>query len=117
MSFEMFSGDTMRVNFTITDASTGSALDLTGATVRWQMSKAKAIGFSATPIITKTEGNGLEITDAFGGLILVNLDPEDTEGRSGNFYHELECIDIDGDVSTAYTGTFIINKALIGPLT
>lgn len=116
MSFEMFSGDSMRVNFAITDASTGNALDLTGATVRWQMSRAKAVGFSRTPALTKTEGGGLEIVDAFGGLILVLLDPEDTEGRSGIFYHELEVQDADGDLSTAYSGTFTIKKSLIKPL-
>jgi hypothetical protein len=115
MSFEMFAGDTMRVNFTITDASTGNALDLFGTTVRWQMSRAKPVGFSSTPILSKMEGDGLEIVDSFGGTILVRLAPEDTEGRSGSFYHELEIIDADGDVSTAYSGTFTVNKALIKP--
>lgn len=115
MSFEMFSGDTMRVNFTINDASTSNPLDLFGSTVRWQMSKAKPVGFSSTPILSKTEGDGLEIVDAFGGLVLVRLAPEDTEGRSGSFYQELEITDADGDVSTAYAGTFTIKKALIKP--
>lgn len=115
MSFEMFAGDTMRMNFAITDASTGNELDLFGSTVRWQMSRAKTVGFSSTPILSKTEGDGLEIVDAFGGLILVRLAPEDTEGRSGVFYHEVELIDADGDVSTAYSGTFTIKKALIKP--
>lgn len=115
MSFEMFSGDTMRVNFAITDASTGDALDLFGATVRWQMSRAKTVGFSGTPILSKTEGDGLEIVDAFGGLVLVSLAPEDTEGRSGLFYMELEITDADGDISTAYSGTFTVKKALIKP--
>jgi hypothetical protein len=113
MAFSMFSGDTMRLNFSIIDEATQNALDLTGATIRWQMSRAKTIGFSSTPILSKTEGSGLDVVDAFGGLILVILAPEDTEQFSGTFYHELEIVDIDGDVATAYSGNFTIKKALI----
>lgn len=116
MSFEMFAGDTMRLNFSITDALTEAALDLTGATVRWQASRSKGTTFSRTPVLSKAEGQGLEIIDAFGGLILVTLSPEDTEELSGIFYHELETVDVDGDVATAFSGTFTVKKALIRPV-
>jgi hypothetical protein len=115
MSFEMYQGDTKRLNFTITDATTGDVFDITGATARWQASRAKTVGFSSTPLLTKTEEAGLEITDAIGGAVTVVLDPEDTLNLSGNFYHELEITDATGDVATAYTGTFTVKKALIRP--
>ena len=59
MSFTMFAGDTKRINFSITDATTGNALDITGATVRWQCARAKPTGFSSTPTLSKTQGAGL----------------------------------------------------------
>jgi hypothetical protein len=115
MSFEMFAGDTKRINFTITDATTGAVFDITGATALWQASRAKPVGFSSTPLLTKTEGDGLEITDAIGGAVTVVLSPADTLNLSGNFYHELQLEDADGDIATVYTGTFTVRKALIRP--
>ena len=47
MSFEMFAGDTMRVYFAIKDKDGGS-LDITGADIRWQISRLKATGFYST---------------------------------------------------------------------
>jgi hypothetical protein len=113
MSFEMFAGDTKRINFTIIEASTQEAFDLTGATASWQASRARANGFSSTPVITKTEDNGLEITDVIGGAISVLLTPADTTNLSGDYYMELQLVDADGDIATAYSGTFTIKKALI----
>ena len=113
MSFEMFAGDTKRINFTITDASTNDVFDLTGATAMWQASRARPTGFSSTPVIIKTENNGLEIVDVIGGAISVLLTPADTTSLSGDYYHELQLVDADGDIATAYSGTFTIKKALI----
>lgn len=114
MSFEMFAGDTMRVYFAIKDKDGGS-LDITGAEVRWQISRLKPTGFSNTPLLNKRIGDGIEVVDSFDGQLLVRLAPEDTVSLSGSFHAELELQDVDGDVSTAYTGTVTIKKALIRP--
>ena len=53
--------------------------------------------------------------DSFDGQILIRLAPADTLPLSGSFHAELELQDVDGDVSTAYTGTVTIKKALIRP--
>lgn len=115
MDFSMFQGDTRRLNFTLTRAD-GSPLDLTGGTLRWQASRLKAPGvFSTMPLLQKTETNGVEVVDAFNGIVTVTLGPADTLSLSGNLYHELEVVDASGDVSTVYAGDFQIKKALIKP--
>ena len=115
MDFELFQGDTKRINFTLTKAD-GTALDLTGATIRWEASKLKAGGlFSSTPVIVKTDQDGIEVVDALNGFLTVTLPPEDTLPISGDFYHELETTDVSGDVATVFSGQFKIKKALIKP--
>lgn len=115
MDFEMFQGDTRRLNFSLKRVD-GTTLDITGATVRWMASKLKAPGvFSSTPILTKTIGNGVEVTDSFTGLVVVTLEPQDTTQISGTLYMELEVVDYDGDVATVFSGTFLVKKALIKP--
>lgn len=114
MSFEMFAGDTKRLHFTLTSGPPSSApLDIQETTIRWQASKGTLARFSALPVLTKTNGNGLEVTDAFSGALTVELLPADTESLKGTFYHELEVIDASGDVSTAFVGEFVIKPNLI----
>ena len=115
MDFELFQGDTKRVNFTLKKAD-GTALDLTGAMLRWEASRLKAGGlFSSTPALVKTDENGIEVTDALNGFLTVTLSPADTLSISGDFYHELESTDVSGDVATVFSGQFRIKKALIKP--
>lgn len=115
MDFTLFQGDTKRVHFALTRAD-GTPLELTGAQLRWQASKMKGPGvFSPTPVLQKTETDGIEIDDESGGILTVLIEPEDTIGLSGEFYQELESIDADGDVATVFTGSFEVIKALIKP--
>jgi hypothetical protein len=114
MSFEMFAGDTKRLRFSLFNAD-GQPLDITGATVRWRCSRWKGDKFSSTPSIAKSSLDDIDVTDPFAGLLTVNLKPEDTENLSGIFYAELELEDVDGDIATAYSDTFTINRALIKP--
>lgn len=116
MDFTLFQGDTKRINFALKRAD-GSLLDVTGATIRWQASKLKGQGlFSSTPSLSKDTANGIEVVDAFSGLVTVVLDPADTVSISGDFYAELETVDATGDVATVYSGQFQIKKALIKPI-
>jgi hypothetical protein len=115
MDFFLHQGDTMRVHFAL-KRQDGNPLELIGAGLRWQASRLKGPGvFGTTPLISKTEQNGIEIDDDLNGLVTVTLTPEDTINLKGNFYMELETIDAGGDVATVYTGTFQIKKALIKP--
>jgi hypothetical protein len=115
MDFTLYQGDTKRIHFTLKKED-GSPLELVGALLRWQASRLKAPGvFSSTPILAKTEEDGITIDDDLSGLVTVTLEPEDTAQLSGDFYMELETLDASGDVATVFTGTFQIKKALIKP--
>jgi hypothetical protein len=115
MDFSLHQGDTMRIHFAL-KRKDGTPLELVGAELRWQASRLKAPdAFGSTPIISKTEQNGIDIDDDLNGLLTVNLSPEDTMQLRGDFYMELETIDASGDVATVYTGSFQVKKALIKP--
>lgn len=116
MAFEMVSGDSKRLRFSLFNAD-GDPLDITGAIVRWRCSRWKGDKFSSTSLIVKSSLNsdGIELVDPFAGLLIVHLRPSDTEGLSGVFYQELELEDVDGDIATAHSSTFTIHKALIRP--
>ncbi len=115
MDFHLFQGDTKRINFALKRGD-GTPLDLTGATLRWQCARLKTPGvFSSTATLQKTETSGIEVTDAYNGLVTVTLSPSETVTLSGDFYHEMESLDASGDVATVFVGEFQIKKALIKP--
>lgn len=107
----MFAGDTKTLQVTVKDEN-GDAVDLTGASIRWQASRS----VNKRPAdLEKSVGDGITITDATAGRFDVTLDSADTEDLRGDFYHEAEVIDASGNVSTVFTGTLTIEPTLIKP--
>lgn len=113
-----FSGDTLRIKFTVTDldASPNVPKDLTGATLTWVLAKSQG----KTPILEKTNGSPEGITldsplTLGTGEILV--DPADTRALKGTHYHELEVVDALGNTSTVFFGSFVIQEDSAGPQT
>ena len=104
----MIQGDTLALDFAITDAD-GAAVDLTGATIRWQMARS----VYAAPDLSKAVGTGITVTSAPGGLFTVMLAPSDTADITGTFYFEVEIVDASGNVSTPRTGEIVISPGLI----
>jgi hypothetical protein len=104
----LHSGDSKILEVTVTDG-TGAAVDLTGATIAWQL--AKSPGESA--LVSKTIGSGIAVTDAVGGIFEITLDAADTAALSGRHYHEAEVTDTSGKVSTVLTGAVLIKPELI----
>lgn len=96
-----FSGDTLRITFTISDDD-GNGKDLTGATVTWALAKRQG----STPLLTKT---ATLVTPA-SGICRVDIAPADTADLAGSLYHELQVVDAGGDVSTVTYGTFPVEK-------
>lgn len=72
---------------------------------------AQAIG--ATTLVDKSFGAGITVANAATGLLDIALAPSDTAGKSGDFLHELTITEIDGSVSTAFSGTVKIVGSLI----
>ncbi|WP_078548636.1 hypothetical protein [Litchfieldia alkalitelluris] len=99
-SFTMIAGDTKNITVNVTNDS-GTALNLSGATIKWVMKKR----------VTSTENDLLktDITIVGDGVIQIKLVPIDTVSLRGTFYHECEVTDQYGNVSTIFTGNITIN--------
>lgn len=61
---------------------------------------------SQTPLVTKTVGSGIALTDGVGGLeVLVTIDPGDTASLSGgDYFHRLDYVATGGDLFEAARG-------------
>ena len=97
MTFDasMVSGDTKILNITA-QTSTGTALNLNGATITWQLFP---LG-GGTALVTKSIGSGITVTDASNGVFQVKIDPADTASLAGSYNHEVQIVDTDGNVLT-----------------
>lgn len=107
--FDVFSGDHKNVVVDLVDGS-GIALDLnTISAMKWQFKKHP---YSQTYLVQKTlAAGGIEKTNV-AGRISIKLEPNDTKDYYGLYYHELELTDIDGNVTTAFTG--VVNICIDG---
>lgn len=110
MDFTMYAGDSKTLVVTAKDED-GAAVDITDATIRWQLARS----VSTTALVTKSIGDGVTITDGSGGVFEVELENADTESLKGEFYHEAEAILTDGTIATVLSGTATINRTLIKP--
>jgi diketogulonate reductase-like aldo/keto reductase len=97
--FSIYAGDTKDIEFTISEE--GQKVDLTSASIQWLMKKGEVT-------ITKTNTNGITLTDATNGVFTVKLTNADTKGLSGMFTHEAKITDATDNVSTVYVGKFMI---------
>lgn len=112
--FSMHSGDDRVLTVTVLD-SAGSAVNITGGTITWALSKqaADAVEPKGDALITKsTSVGGVTITDGPNGQCSVTLVEADTADLAGTYYHEMQVV-LSGDTSTVLYGTATIKKDLI----
>lgn len=97
--FLMWSGDDKVITVTVYD-SDDVVVDITGATIAWQLSQ----NVDSAALITKTAGDGVVLSDPTNGQFTITLDPADTASLSGRYYHEAQITDSSGDISTGLVG-------------
>lgn len=104
---DYFSGDNLDILFTVSDGDNpGNPKDLTGASIDWVLAKQQG----KAPLITKSIGSGVTITDAANGKGTVSIQQADTENLKGDTYwHELQ-VTVGGKRSTSMYGDFIIES-------
>lgn len=110
--YAIYQGDTANLDFLVLN-NAGDPQDLSAATVRWAMSDPEELD---TPILEKTGGDGVAITDPTGGRCTVTI-PAGELATPGTFIHELE-ITIGGATYTYGQGPLIvsiIDEALSAP--
>lgn len=107
----MFEGESKDVRVTVVDQD-GVPFDLSGSTVRWEAQP--DLTASGASIIKATGGQGITLTNPTQGIFTIRLDPADTLGLAGGFYHEAQVTDSAGNVATVLTGRLTIQKTAIG---
>lgn len=111
MTTDIFSGDDVRLEFTVT-ADDGTALDLTNMSIEWGLAKSPA----SSLILTKssTTVGEIEVVDAVSGRFDVILVPADTvDLGSKSLYHEVELTDVGGSEFTVFNGRLYVRETLV----
>jgi len=103
---DYFSGDTLVLSVTVKNKRTGDTVSLIGSDIEWVLAESPA----SVNEVVKTVGDGITVTDAQYGEFEVEIVPTDTESLAGDYYHEAEITDADGDVSTVFAGGITINE-------
>ena len=105
-----FSGDTLDINIPVTSPD-GTVYDLSGvATVGWELREGKVGSPVGSALVSKSLDDGIVITDAPGGIMVVHLDPSDTDDLYGVYMYECQITLTGGAVHTIVTGAFKIWK-------
>lgn len=105
----MPAGDTITIELPI---SAGEGVDLNGATVWYAIS----IKESTPKLVTKTNGQGIQIeSDEGGGLLArISLAHGDTKNlRPAKYYHEATVVAGDGAITTVMRGYLTLQPTLI----
>lgn len=102
-SFCIYQGSTFKRTITYTDSS-GTAVDLTGATIRMQARE--NVNSASTVIDLSTDTSGISITDAAAGEFEISLTASATAGLSfRSSVYDLEIEFTDGEVRRILAGT------------
>jgi hypothetical protein len=101
---EFVAGDTLVIDTPV--EYNGGAYDLTGASITFVIAEDRG----ETPLVTRSVGNGITITNAVGGEFRVVVDPADTVNLCGNYHIETEVVVSDGRVSTVSTGQLHVKE-------
>lgn len=107
MNLTIYQGESRSLDYIITDAD-GDPVDLTFYVAEWRLTSRT----DETPLITKTLGAGITYTDATGGLLTVELTPEDTELAPGLYRRELRLSSGSTQRHTADFGGIVISDSL-----
>jgi len=106
-NFSVIAGTSLNISITLTEQD-GTPLNLEGVTVmKW------GFGSVEKGVRKDTTTSGIMITDAQEGMLMIQLKPEDTEGRHENTAHELEITDTFGNVSAVMRGMIYIEKEIL----
>jgi hypothetical protein len=110
MDIEAIRGDTETYDLTLTDAA-GDPVNLTGSTV-WFTAKRRTSDPDEDAIITATQGEGLEVTNAAGGALTLTLAPADTEAlesRLVRLEYDVQLKDGTGRITTPLRGKLYVH--------
>jgi hypothetical protein len=104
--FLLYAGSTWQIDATLHDTA-GNPLDLTSAQVVWRLYSA-----NGSKVLELTDGNGIEIVNATGGLCRITVPAAQTATLApGSYRDDIVVTGSDGFVCTQAVGVIIVNKA------
>ena len=106
----LFQGDHETIAFEITDAS-GDPIDLSGVGITWALATTSR---ADDPTLEATRDAGITVIDAAAGRFDVELDSSETATLvPRSWYHEVELVDGNGDVTTVFTDQLSVRATVI----
>ena len=106
---EFYSGDHRTLTFTVKDGA-DVVVDITGATFLWTVRRSVLSAVAEISLVSGESPSEIDILVAASGTVQVVLVPTDTAALSGDFYHELQMTDVEGNVTTVAFGTLTIKE-------
>ena len=107
---ELFTGKDRTLQFTVVDAA-GAAQAITGWALKWVLCSNQD---RRTPLVSKTVGSGITITNGAGGICQVAITDDDTATLAGaedpKYFHELSRTDSGNEDVLAY-GTVVLRQS------
>lgn len=105
-----YAGDSNRISAKVLDVF-GSSIDLTDAMINWYLST--STDNTDDIILTKsTDDDSVLVDSPVDGTFTVQIDPIDTMGMDGIFYHEAVVTTSDAQKTTVFFGTYTVVKHL-----
>jgi len=115
-NFSVPRGNSLDVTVNVETDVVGETLE--GAEVFWSVWEQKhgvvttdATGARLPPLIQKTVGHGITVLASPPMEFVISMEQPDTVGLLGNFYHEAEVIDGDGNHVTVMQGLLTVTEA------
>lgn len=105
-NFEMWARTTKKIITSVTNDN-NEYCNLYGASIRWCL---KTDPESDRAILIKTQEDGITISGDSHEYFIVSLEPNDTVGLDGVYYHDCEVTDADGNIFMAFVGWVTIHK-------
>jgi hypothetical protein len=108
---QIFQGNDRTIDVTVRDA-TGNALDLTNATLDYQLSPRDD---ESTQLVSLSDGGGINVTSAADGELEIVLTNTDTDLAPDIYVHELRVTLPSGKVFTVFHETVTVKNSLFVP--
>jgi len=108
MNLRMYRGDTAEFRVTAKDID-GNPLNLTGASA-WFTAKLSTVDPDTSAVFQKSVGDGITVTDATGGIMMIRLAEDDTSSLSGKtvLQYDVQVRDTSNGVWTVARGTLLV---------
>ena len=107
-ALDRFAGDSTPIKIVVMDQSTGDPFDLSNCLIAWGM-----IDGQGNERVFKVLGDGIDLTDAVGGVAMIRFQPDDTRLLSGQLRHECVIWNHSGFQRTLFQDIIRIHKTFL----